>query len=96
MITFPRILPKNCNAEIDAAAWEVPVVFKKLQEWGNVPVKEMYRTFNMGVGMVLVLDPAEADAVRAHLREHGETFYELGKIVPGHKETVMKGGVFGA
>lgn len=93
---IPRILPKNCNAEIDAAAWEVPVVFKKLQEWGNVPVKEMYRTFNMGVGMVLVLDPAEADAVRAHLREHGETFYELGKIVPGHKETVMKGGVFGA
>ena len=93
---IPRILPENCNAEIDTAAWEVPVVFKKLQEWGNVPVKEMYRTFNMGVGMVLVLDPAEADAVRAHLREHGETFYELGKIVPGHKETVMKGGVFGA
>jgi phosphoribosylformylglycinamidine cyclo-ligase len=72
------------------------MVFKKLQEWGNVPDKEMYRTFNMGVGMVLVVDPAEADAVRAHLKENGETFYELGKIVPGHKTTVMKGGVFGA
>ena len=56
----------------------------------------MYRTFNMGVGMVLVVDPSEADAVRAHLTEAGETFYELGKVVPGHKETIMKGGVFGA
>ena len=93
---IPRILPEDCDAEVNADAWEVPVVFKKLQEWGNVPDKEMYRTFNMGVGMVLVVDPAEADAVRAHLNEQGETFYELGKIVPGHKTTVMKGGVFGA
>ena len=93
---IPRILPEDCDAEVKADAWEVPVVFKKLQEWGNVPDREMYRTFNMGVGMVLVVDPAEADAVRAHLNEQGETFYELGKIVPGHKTTVMKGGVFGA
>ena len=84
------------DAEVNAEAWEIPVVFKKLQEWGNVPWAEMYRTFNMGVGMVLVVDPSEADAVRAHLTEAGETFYELGKVVPGHKETIMKGGVFGA
>ena len=92
---IPRILPKDCDAEVHADAWEVPAVFQKLQEWGNVPVKEMYRTFNMGVGMVLVVDPAEADAVRAHLKENGETFYELGHVVPGTKKTVMKGGVFG-
>ena len=93
---IPRILPADCDAEINAEAWEVPVVFKKLQEWGNVPWKEMYRTFNMGVGMVLVLDAAEADAVRAHLTEAGETFYELGKVIPGEQKTIMKGGVFGA
>ena len=93
---IPRILPEDCDAEVNAEAWEVPVVFKKLQEWGNVPWAEMYRTFNMGVGMVLVVDPSEADAVRAHLKAEGETFYELGKVVPGHKETIMKGGVFGA
>ena len=45
---------------------------------------------------LLVVDPSEADAVRAHLKAEGETFYELGKVVPGHKETIMKGGVFGA
>ena len=91
---IPRILPEDCDAEVNAEAWEIPVVFKKLQEWGNVPWAEMYRTFNMGVGMVLVVAPSEADAVRAHLTEAGETFYELGKVVPGHKETIMKGGVF--
>ena len=90
----PRILPENCDAEVDATSWEVPVVFKKLQEWGNVPWKEMYRTFNMGVGMVLVIDVAEADAVREHLRANGEEFFELGKVVEGSKKTVMKGGVF--
>ena len=93
---IPRILPEDCDAEVNAEAWEIPVVFKKLQEWGNVPWAEMYRTFNMGVGMVLVVDPSEADAVRAHLKAEGETFYELGRVVPGHKETIMKGGVFGA
>lgn len=91
----PRILPENCDAEINAEAWEVPVVFKKLQEWGNVPWKEMYRTFNMGVGMVLVVAADEADAVREHLRAAGEEFYELGQVVSGSQKTVMKGGVFG-
>lgn len=92
---IPRILPADCDALVNAESWEVPVVFKKLQEWGNVPDKEMYRTFNMGVGMVLVISPEEADAVRAELAAMGETYYELGKIVPGTQKTVMKGGVFG-
>ena len=92
---IPRVLPKDGDALVDASSWEVPVVFKKLQEWGNVDWKEMYRTFNMGIGMILAVAPEEADAVRAHLREQGETFYDIGRIVPGHQTTVMKGGVFG-
>ena len=70
---IPRILPVNCNAEINAEAWDIPMVFKKLQEWGNVPWKEMYRTFNMGIGMVLLVSPAESDAVKDHLIAAGET-----------------------
>ena len=92
---IPRILPEGCDALVHADAWEVPMVFKKLQEWGNVPWPEMYRTFNMGVGMVLVVAPEEAEALRAHLKAEGETFYELGEVVPGTKKTVLKGGVFG-
>lgn len=92
---IPRVLPENCDALINAEAWNVPIVFKKLQEWGNVPWKEMYRTFNMGVGMVLVVASEEADAVRAHLKANNEKFYELGSVVKGTKKTIMKGGVFG-
>lgn len=92
---IPRILPEGCDALVNADAWQMPVVFKMLQEWGNVPWREMYRTFNMGVGMVLVVGAEEADAVRAHLAAAGETYYELGSVVPGTKKTIMKGGVFG-
>ena len=92
---IPRILPKDCDALVNASAWKMPAVFKKLQEWGNVPWKEMYRTFNMGVGMVLVIAPQEAEAVRAHLKANKEVFYELGSVVKGTQKTIMKGGVFG-
>ena len=92
---IPRVLPKDCDALINADAWKMPVVFKKLQEWGNVPWHEMYRTFNMGVGMVLVVSPKEADAVRAHLKANNETFYELGSVVKGSQQAIVKGGVFG-
>ena len=91
---IPRILPNNCDAEIEAEAWDIPIVFKKLQEWGNVSWTEMYRTFNMGIGMLLVVAPEEADAVRSHLTASKETFYELGKVVEGSKKVIMKGGVF--
>lgn len=91
---IPRILPDDCDAEINAAAWEVPAVFQKLQEWGNVPVKEMYRTFNMGVGMVLIMAKEDIPLLKETLNEAGETFYTLGEVVPGSKKTIMKGGVF--
>lgn len=92
---IPRILPGDCDALVNAGAWEIPPVFRKLQEWGNVPWTEMYRTFNMGVGMVLVIGAEEADALRDYLTKTGEVYYELGSIVKGSKKTIMKGGVFG-
>ncbi len=91
---IPRILPDNCDAAIDATSWDVPVVFKQLQKWGNVAWHEMYRTFNMGVGMVLVVAAEEADAIREHLQANNEVYYELGQVVEGTKKTIMKGGVF--
>ncbi len=69
---IPRILPENCSAIIDAGAWEMPAIFAKLQEWGNVPWKEMYRTFNMGIGMILIVDAAEAELIKAELANKQE------------------------
>lgn len=90
-----RVLPQDCTAVVDAASWEIPVVFRKLQEWGNVEWQEMYRTFNMGIGMVLVAAPEDAAVIRQTLTENGQTFYEIGGIEAGNGKTIVKGGVFG-
>ncbi|MCF7522060.1 phosphoribosylformylglycinamidine cyclo-ligase [Neisseria sp. ZJ106] len=76
----PRILPQNTVAQIDAASWALPKLFQWLQQAGNVETQEMYRTFNCGIGMVVVVAAEDADAVQAFLSEAGETVYRLGKI----------------
>ncbi len=77
-----RILPEGLGARIDRDAWQVPPLFALIQREGNVPEEEMWRTFNMGLGIVLAVDPSEADAVRSSLGEAllvGEVVREEGK-----------------
>lgn len=76
----PRVLPENTVAQIDAGAWQLPKLFQWLQQAGNVDTQEMYRTFNCGIGMVVVVAEEEAAAVQAFLAEQGETVYRLGVI----------------
>ena len=93
---IPRALPENMGAEVNGAAWEMPPVFRLLQEWGNVDWAEMYRTFNMGIGMVIIVSPEEADHIETHLQEAGEAVYRIGHVTEGAHEVVIKGGVFDA
>ena len=93
---IPRALPDTMGAEIDGAAWEMPAVFRLLQAWGNVDWVEMYRTFNMGIGMVLIVSSDEAARIRRNLEDAGETVYCIGRITEGAHEAVIKGGVFDA
>jgi phosphoribosylformylglycinamidine cyclo-ligase len=76
----PRILQKNLSARIKKAAWPRPELFNWLQREGNVAEDEMYRVFNCGIGMVLVVDAADAKRAADLLRAEGETAYEIGKI----------------
>ena len=76
----PRILPDSVVAEIHAASWTMPALFGWLQQAGNVEAREMYRTFNCGVGLVVVIDPAQAEAAIATLTRHGETVFPIGRI----------------
>ena len=91
---IPRAVPENLAIEVNADAWQMPPIFKLLKEWGNVDWKEMYRTFNMGIGMVLIADKDEAEKIKQHLEAAGETYYEIGSIVPGNHDVTIKGGVF--
>ncbi len=77
----PRILRDELSARIDASSWTLPPLFQWLQEAGKVEMQEMYRVFNCGIGMVVVVADAQADAVQAHLEAAGETVYRVGRIV---------------
>lgn len=88
-----RVLPPGIAAEIDAATWPMPAVFPWLQAQGNIAPEEMSRTFNCGLGAVVVVSPAHADKVLAHCAEKGEVVNRVGTIVaetPGapHRVTV--------
>ncbi|WP_037587012.1 phosphoribosylformylglycinamidine cyclo-ligase [Stenoxybacter acetivorans] len=76
----PRVLPENTVAQIDAAAWTMPKLFQWLQQAGNINTAEMHRTFNCGIGMVLVVAEHDAAAITAVLQQAGETVYRLGAI----------------
>ena len=85
---LPRILPDGCAAEIDRRAWPVPPIFTLLQERGRIATDEMFRAFNMGIGLIVVCTAADADRVLAALAAAGEPqARRIGAIVPG-KRTV--------
>ena len=83
----PRVLPQGLMAEIKVGAWEIPEVFYILQEHGEVGTEEMFRVFNMGIGMVLVIDPAAARDIMPALAAAGAVAAPLGTVQKG------KGGV---
>ena len=91
---IPRALPENFAAEVDASAWDMPPIFRLLQQWGDVDWKEMYRTFNMGIGMVIIASKAEAEKIKADLASAGEAVYEIGYVKKGGHDVTIKGGVF--
>lgn len=76
----PRILPENTVAAIDSQSWPLPKLFQWLQQAGNVETQEMYRTFNCGIGMVLVVSAEDADVIQKFLQQQGETVYQIGRI----------------
>ena len=77
---IPRVLPEGLATVIDTNAWEMPSVFKWLQEGGNVETEEMYRTFNCGIGMALVVAATDVDATIAKLEADGESAVVIGRI----------------
>lgn len=86
---IPRMLPEGLTAFIDTYKINTPKIFSLLQKWGNIELDEMYSTFNMGIGMVLVIDKTEVGKVTDFLKEEGEEFVLLGEIKKGSKGVVL-------
>ena len=81
-----RALPKSCAAEVDLGTWPVPAIASFVCDAAHLDEAEALKTFNMGLGMVLIVDAARADEVEAALTQAGETTYRVGRIVAGEGE----------
>jgi len=88
---IPRILPEGLNARIVAGTWPIPPIFQILQEEGKISNRDMYTTFNMGIGMVLVVDEKHAGAVVEAAGQLGEKAYRIGTIKEGTKTVEFEG-----
>lgn len=80
---LPRVLPDGLGAEIDMTSVDVPEIFKLLQKWGNVDSKEMYGTFNMGIGMILIVSYEIGEKILDEFAKEDKNIYNLGTITKG-------------
>ncbi|MGQ9804582.1 MAG: phosphoribosylformylglycinamidine cyclo-ligase [Chlorobiales bacterium] len=76
-----RVIPKGLQLKIDWDAWPWLPIFEIIQKAGDVPIEDMRRTFNLGIGLVIIASPSEADRISTHLRTLGESFWHIGEVV---------------
>ncbi|WP_334074971.1 phosphoribosylformylglycinamidine cyclo-ligase [Paenibacillus sp. A14] len=88
---IPRVLPEGVNVEIDYGSWPVLPIFSLLQEQGGVSNRDMFTTFNMGIGLVIVVAEQDAAAAQDALRAAGETPYVIGRVTEGGRIVTFKG-----
>jgi phosphoribosylformylglycinamidine cyclo-ligase len=81
-----RAIPSNLDAVVESSTWEIPTLFSVMQDAGNVPRDEMFRVFNMGVGMVVIAPPEAADEIIGSARVSGVVGWKLGELTPGTGE----------
>ena len=86
---IPRMLPEGVRAVVKKDSYEIPMIFRMLQEDGRIEEQMMYNTFNMGIGMVMAVDPSEADKCMEAVRAAGETPYLLGEVQAGEKGVTL-------
>ena len=86
---IPRMLPEGVSARIQKDSYPIPPIFGLLQRTGSLEEKMMYNTYNMGLGMILAVDPADADKTVKALQEAGEQAYIVGDVVTGNKEVIL-------
>jgi len=88
---IPRVMPSDLDVEIEKGTWPVLPVFEVMQELGDVEEREMYRSFNMGIGLTLIIDKEDKEKILEIVKNHPEhKVYEIGKVVKGNKKVVLK------
>ena len=86
---IPRMLPEGMHAVVKKDSYEVPAIFKLMQKTGNIEEQMMYNTFNMGLGMIVAVDPADVDKAMEAIKAAGDTAYIVGEIKAGEKGVTL-------
>ena len=86
---IPRALPEGCAARIPLDRLGIPPLFQLIQREGNIPMRDMYNTFNMGVGMSVIVDKTQADTAVEILRGAGEDAWVMGEVAAGERGVVL-------
>lgn len=86
---MPRMLREGVSLKIDKNSYEVPAIFKLIESRGNIPERDMYNTFNMGIGMAVIVPANEVEKAIDILRDAGEEAYLIGEVVEGNKEVII-------
>jgi len=86
---IPRVLPEGVSVKIDRESWPKPPIFSLVQEEGEISDEEMYRTFNMGIGMALIVRPDKTEKIIGELKQMNFPSYLIGKIVKGNKQVII-------
>ena len=87
---IPRSIPDGLCARIDKASVKVLPIFDLIAKWGNIPERDMFNTYNMGVGMSIVVPAAEVETALSILKEHGENAYVIGRIEKGEEKVILE------
>lgn len=88
---IPRVLPQGVNVEIDYGSWPILPIFKLMQREGSISHRDMFTTFNMGIGMVMVVPADQADTAIQIAEEQGETVYRIGRVTEGDRVVAFNG-----
>ncbi|MEA2022509.1 MAG: phosphoribosylformylglycinamidine cyclo-ligase [Candidatus Caldatribacteriota bacterium] len=86
----PRILPEGLSVEINSGSWQKPPIFSLIQKEGDIAEQEMYRTFNMGIGIALIVSDSEAEKILEELKSINCESYIIGQVIKGNKQTIIK------
>jgi phosphoribosylformylglycinamidine cyclo-ligase len=86
-----RILPDGCQARIDVSSWKTPRIFNFIRKAGNIKSEEMFRVFNMGIGLILVIPKRDAEKIKRNLQMYGEKVFKIGEVVSGKREVKLLG-----
>jgi phosphoribosylformylglycinamidine cyclo-ligase len=88
---IPRVLPSGVNVAIEYDSWPILPIFKMMQRLGNISHRDMFTTFNMGIGMVVVVAASDADQIQQIASQLGEPIYRIGEVTAGDKIVTFRG-----